>query len=499
MPEFDFWTAMPVLAPAIWGLMMLLFAPHFRDDQRWVWGWSIVGMVLTLAIPINILAKIGTLGDLRETAGVAGLAMLRTDRLSLWLDILFALAGLAAVLIMPQYLKRAHAYRPEVYPLLFLSVSGMALMVGTENLMMVFLGLEVLSIPLYILTALTREKPQATEAAMKYFLLGAFSTGFLVYGLALVLGATGRFDLPGIAAAIRGAENGAPYGGLMLLSGLALMIVAFAFKVGAVPFHFWAPDVYQGAPTPVTAFMAVGTKAAAFGVLLRILHTGFGGSDSISERWIAALSVLAVLTMVVGNLLALVQYRVKRLLAYSSIAHAGYLFLALIAPLPVGAMNLVFYLFAYGFMTLGAFAVVTLFQDEGEDADHIDNFAGLWHRRPWLAAVMAAALLSLTGIPPFGGFTGKYVVFMAALQSGHPWLATVMALSAVVGAAYYLKVIVAMFLQQPTGDLSARLTVPVPVVVVLAVSTLGTILLGILPMLALGPMSRIHAALIPLP
>ena len=499
MPSFDVWSAMPILFPAGWGLLLLLFTPAFREDVRWLWGCAVLGMALYLLVPGWILLEIGDLGDLRETAGLTGLPMIRTDRLSLWLDLIFAAAGLGTLLLLPQHLDRARAHRPEVYPLIFFAVSGMAVMVGTENLIMVFLGLEVLSIPLYILTGLIREKPASTEAALKYFLLGAFSTAFLVYGLALILGATGRLDLPGIAGALGVGERLAPYGSLMLLAGMALVLVGFAFKIGAVPFHVWAPDVYQGAPTPITGFMAVGVKAAAFGVLLRLLHVGFAGPADVVARWTLALSVLAVATMIVGNLMALVQQRVKRLLAFSSISHAGYLVLALIAPLPVGAANLVFYLVAYGFMTLGAFAVVSLFQDGDEDADHIDHFAGLWRRRPVLAVVMGVFLLSLTGIPPLGGFTGKYVIFMAALDSGHPVLAAVMAIAAVIGAAYYLKIIVAMFLREPEGDLSTEIRIPVAAGLVLAVAVLGTVALGVAPSVVLDPLREIQSAFVPLP
>lgn len=499
MPEFDLWTALPVLVPAGWGLLLLLFAPAFREDRQWPWACAVAGMLLSVLIPILMLPRIGDLGDLRETAGLANLPMLRTDRLSLWLEMIFTGAGLGAILLLPRYLERARAHRPEVYPLVFFAVTGMTLMVATENLIMMFLGLEVLSLPLYILTGLTRERPTATEAALKYFLLGAFATSFLIYGLALVLGATGRLDLPGIAATLQPGGQLAPYGPLMLLAGMALILVGFAFKIGLAPFHFWAPDVYQGAPTPITGFMAVGVKAAAFGALLRVLHTGFAGSPELVGRWTIALSALAVITMLTGNLMALVQQRVKRLLAFSSIGHAGYLVLALLAPLPVGAANLVFYLFAYGFMTLGAFAVVSLFQDGDEDADHLDHFAGLWQRRPVLAVVMAVFLLSLTGIPPLGGFTGKYVIFLAAIQSGHPYLAAVMAIAAVIGASYYLKVIVAMFLRPPQIELEEGLRIPLAAGLVLTATTVGTFVLGLFPSLLLDQLARIHATLAPLP
>jgi NADH-quinone oxidoreductase subunit N len=282
----------------------------------------------------------------------------------------------------------------------------------------------------------------------------------------------------------------------MLYGGLALVLIAFAFKIGAVPFHFWVPDVYQGAPTPITGFMAAGTKAAAFGVLLRVLDSGFSVSFDVVESWSGVIAVLAVLTMIGGNLLALVQTRIKRLLAYSSIAHAGYLLLALVPAASgvrqgeiIGAPSLVFYLVVYTFMTVGAFAVVSLFQTDEDDADHVSHFTGLWYRRPWIAGAMAVFLLSLTGIPPLGGFTGKYVIFMSAVDAGHPGLAAVMAVAAVVGAAYYLRVLMAMFIKQPEQRLSAELRVPIPTGIALAVAVVGTITLGILPFLVYESLS----------
>jgi NADH-quinone oxidoreductase subunit N len=497
---FEWRTVMPTVFPALYGLLMLAFVPALKRDRRWLWGVAVGGMLVSIAIPLTMLVQWVEGIDAFETAGAAGAPMVRLDQLALWLDILFGIAGLLAVLVMPAYLDRLKAHRPEIYPLTFLALAGMTIMVATENLVVVFLGLEALSIPLYIACGLARDKHGSVEAALKYFLLGAFSTGFLVYGIALIYGGAGSLDLSEIGAAV--AAGGGEAGLLnqvMLLAGIGLFLVAFGFKVGAVPFHFWVPDVYQGAPTPVTAFMAAGTKAAAFGVLLRALHAGFTGSGAVESQWIAALSFLAVLTMVGGNLLALVQQRVKRLLAYSSVAHAGYILLALIAPVQVGTANAVFYLLAYTFMTVGAFIVVSLFQEEGEDADHISHFSGLWQRRPVLAAAMALFMLSLIGIPPLGGFTGKYVIFMAALDGGHPILAAVMGVSAVIGAAYYLRVIVAMFLRAPERRVVDEIRVPLAATVALTVAVAGTLALGLIPSFVLSPLYQIYLGLTPLP
>ncbi|MDH3283362.1 MAG: NADH-quinone oxidoreductase subunit N [Acidobacteriota bacterium] len=502
MPEqqlFDLYTAMPTLWPAAYGLLLLVFVPLFKDDRQWLWAFSLAGMALMTVITSIMLLQIGDYGDVRLTAGGFGMEMVRTDRLALWLDLLFAICGFLALLVLPSYLARARAYRGEIFPLTFIAVAGMTIMVGTDNLLMIFLGLEVLSIALYVMTGIARERAVAVEAALKYFLLGAFSTGFLVYGIALIFGATGSLNLTDIAVAVSGLDADGPAELTMLLGGLSMVLVAFAFKIGAVPFHFWVPDVYQGAPTPVTAFMAAGTKAAAFGVLLRMMHGGFGDSPEVLGRWTLALSLLAAVTMIVGNLMALVQDRVKRLLAYSSVAHAGYLMLGLIAPLDVGVANTVFYLIVYAFMTIGAFTVASVFLTGGEDADHISNFAGLWQRRPFLAAAMGVFLLSLIGIPPMGGFTGKYVIFLAAIDSGHPFLATVMAIAAVIGAAYYLRVLVAMFFKQPESEPAVDLHVSGGTRLALAISVAATLLLGVLPGYLLEPLSLIYSGLMRFP
>ena len=485
----DLRAMMPTLFPAVYGLLLLIGVPLLRrDDQRWLWYIAVGGMLVSTLVPISLLYT--------GTASQGGMEMLRCDPMALWLDVMFALAGLMALLVMPTYLRRVDAYRGEVFPLMFFAVTGMSIMVATENLVLIFIGLEVLSIALYVITGMVRGQQRSVEAALKYFLLGAFSTALFVYGIALVYGATARFDLVGIGSAV---ISGEVFGMPMLLAGLALIIVAFAFKIGAVPFHFWVPDVYQGAPTPVTAFMAAGTKAAAFGVLLRVLHAGFSGSADVSSRWVLTLSVLAVATMLIGNLLALVQDRLKRMLAYSSVAHAGYLMLGLIAPIDVGAANVLFYLLVYTFMTVGAFVVISLFEEDEEDADHLSHFSGLFQRRPLLAIAMGIFMLSLTGIPPLGGFVGKYTIFLAAVRSGHVGLAVVMGVAAVIGAAYYLKVIVAMFFRAPERSVIDNLEVPLPAAVAVALAVAGTVILGVAPSLVLGPLSQVHAGIALLP
>jgi NADH-quinone oxidoreductase subunit N len=314
---------------------------------------------------------------------------------------------------------------------------------------MIFLGLELLSIPLYVLAGFTRDRVVSIEASLKYFLLGAFSTGFILYGIAFLYGSTGTLDLRGIAAAL--SAGGVPSG--VFAFGVGLVLVGLGFKIAAVPFHAWAPDVYQGAPTPVAGLMAAGTKAAAFGALLRVLHTAIPEGATID--WRSAVWVLAVLTMTVANVIAIAQQNIKRLLAYSSIVHAGYLLIAVVSPVGGGVQSAGFYLVAYTFMTMGAFVVASIVGREGrkgEDADSLSAYAGLGRRRPILALAMTLFMLSLTGIPPTAGFIGKLYIFFAAMDGKLYWLAAIGLLNSVIAAYYYLGVIVAMWMQHGPGE-----------------------------------------------
>ncbi|MEE9219062.1 MAG: NADH-quinone oxidoreductase subunit N [Acidobacteriota bacterium] len=390
------------------------------------------------------------------------------------------LACALTVLMSLYYLDREPEIPPEYYGLLLVSTSGMAIMATSLNLVGIFLGLEILSIPLYVMSGLVRTRSRALESSMKYFLMGAFSTGFLLYGIAFLYGGSGGFSLEGLALALDRAQ-GAQARWLML--GLGLLIVGLAFKVAAVPFHFWVPDVYEGAPVSVASFMATGTKAAAFAVLLRVMFHGFG-ANALSE-WQYVMILLAVLTMTVGNLLALGQSNLKRLLAYSSIAHAGYLLIGVATYSKAGAESLLFYLFSYAFMTGGAFGVLALIAGCGADgAEHgtrIDDLAGLGHSRPALAAALCLFMLSLTGIPPTGGFVAKFYLFRSAVEADLLGLAVIGVLNSVIGAFYYLRVIVTVTMR----DATRRTPVPsVPSVFAyacVAVALLGTLILGVTP------------------
>lgn len=372
----------------------------------------------------------------------------------------------------------------EVYPLMLFAVGGMMLFPASNDLLTMFVALEVLSLPLYLLCGLARRRRLLSqEAALKYFMLGAFSSGFFVYGIALVYGYAGGTSLAAVANAVSGRIGSEG----LLLGGIALMAVGLLFKVSAAPFHAWTPDVYQGAPTAVTGFMAASTKVAAFGAMLRLFYVAFGGAH---RDWEPMIWGVAVLTMAVGSLFALTQSDIKRMLAYSSVAHGGFLLVGFAGATAVAAggsgeltslQAVLFYLATYGFMTLGAFGVVTLVRDAGGEANGLDRWAGLGKESPLVAGVLAFFLLSMAGIPLTSGFTGKWAVFTAAAQGGAWPLVVVAVLLSVVAAFFYLRVIVLMYFADPVGD---GPTVAVPSVLTVAVVAVGlavTIVLGIIP------------------
>jgi NADH-quinone oxidoreductase subunit N len=348
-----------------------------------------------------------------------------------------------SILLSASYLKRHEVERGEYYALMLFSASGMQLLAMSDDLVMIFIALEVMSLSTYALCAWLRRTERSAEAAFKYFLLGAFSSAIYLYGAALAYGATGSTALSALA------HGGARYHPELLAPAIALVIAGFSFKVAAVPFHMWAPDVYEGAPTPVTAFMAVGVKAAAFAAFFRTVAVGFQGA---SVTWVPVIALLAILTMIAGNLIALTQHNVKRMLAYSSIAHAGYVLVGLSSAEGVaraaGGEAVLFYLAAYTVTAVGAFGVAAAIEakdGDGARAWDLSRFAGLSRRRPVLAAFMATFLISLAGIPPTAGFMGKLLIFRAAVESGQVPLAIVGVVTSAIGAYYYLRVVVYMY------------------------------------------------------
>jgi NADH-quinone oxidoreductase subunit N len=397
-----------------------------------------------------------------------------------------AFAGQAAALPGTEAERQASTRgleQTEVYPLLLFAVGGMMLFVSANELILMFVALEVLSLPLYLLTGLARRRRLLSqEAAMKYFLLGAFSSGFFIYGIALVYGYAGSTNLSAIAEAVAGRIGSEG----LLLGGIGLVAVGLLFKIGAAPFHAWTPDVYQGAPTAVTAFMAACTKIAAFGALLRLFYVGFG---SAGRDWAPMIWIIAILTMAVGSFFALSQTDIKRMLAYSSIAHAGFLLVGFVGLYQAtggrteitSLQAVLFYLVTYGFMTVGAFAVVTLVRDAGGEANHLSRWAGLGKESPLVAGIFAFFLLAMAGIPLTSGFTGKWAVFTSAAEGGAWPLVVIAVLLSVVAAFFYLRVIVLMYFSEPVGE---GPTVAVPSIlttVVIAVGLAVTLLLGVLP------------------
>jgi len=383
------------------------------------------------------------------------------------------------VMISLDYLPRQGIERGEYYVLLLMATGGMMLLAQGTDLIVLFLGLELLSITLYVLVGFAYPRLSSEEAAMKYLLIGAFAAGFLVVGIALIYGATGTSNLFDIGKALTAglaAEDLA-----LLLAGCALVIVGFGYKISMVPFHMWTPDVYEGAPTPVTAFMSVGTKSAGFAALARFLLQGVGPEYAI---WVPAVAVLAALTMIVGNISAVTQTNVKRMLAYSSIGHAGYILMGVLAGgVPNtgtrGVESFLFYLLAYSLTNLGAFAVLIALEQRGEAAWDLGDFAGLYGRRPLLAIAMALCMFSLAGVPPTAGFWGKFYVFTAAWAAGLQWLAVIGVLTSAIAAFFYLRIVVQMFMRDPVREV--RQTYDRALAIGIGVAALGIVLIGLLP------------------
>ena len=443
-------------------LMLLdIFVRNARQVIPWV---ALAGVVLTAVVCV---------GQWRVPAqSFQGMAT--SDQFALGLAFIVLIATALAILLSVGYIPRLTIQVSEYYTLLVLAAAGMLMMGAATDLIVVFLALEIFSLALYILTGLHRENPRSSEASLKYFLLGAFASSFFVYGAALVYGATGSTQYAAIGATLAAGQGNMG----LLYPGIALMVAGFAFKVSLVPFHMWTPDVYQGAPTPVTAFMSVGTKAAGFAAFIRFLLVAVPGQQ---PAWGWVLALLAVLTMTLGNLSALRQTSLKRMLAYSSIAHAGYILVGLTPGTSAGATGALFYLFTYAFMNIGAFAIVMALEKAQEDDALQNRGAGIADRWPLLALGMAVFMFSLSGVPPLAGFFGKFFVFKAAVDGGWAWLAVVGMINSAIGLYYYLRVTVAMYFEKPGAETAVdrddgrlnRLSV--------VVAAIFTILIGVYP------------------
>jgi NADH-quinone oxidoreductase subunit N len=460
------------------GALLLMMAEAFAPRQR---GLAL-GAAAVLFTGATFAVATWLYGVERLDAGSLA-PWLIVDRFSLFFDALLCLGGGLAALLAGGYLSEHRIERGEFYALLLFATLGAMVLAGAGDALTLFLGLETMSIGAYALTAYRRASPRSAEGALKYFLLGSFAAALLIYGFALIYGASGHTDLAGIGAA---AQNAGPRSPLLIV-GAVLVLTGMVFKVSAVPFHAWTPDAYEGAPTPATTFMAVAVKAAAFAMLLRVLITSFGDKSwtSWASGWPPVVATLSVLTMTVANLIAGRQESVKRMLAYSSIAHAGYALLGVTAILrdsSEGASSVLFYLLAYTVSTAGAFGALILCGSHGREAVSYDDLSGLGKRHPAPALAFSLFLVSLAGIPPTAGFFGKWFVFKATIDAGLYWIAVIAFINSVIGAYYYLRVLVYMYMREPAAG--APVAVPMRsgyVNAALLVSAVLVLVLGLMP------------------
>jgi NADH-quinone oxidoreductase subunit N len=443
-PTLDLIVVTPEIVVLFTALLVMVLDLFLVRGQKSRLAWpSLVG----------VLAAAGLSVYLRSGSTLVLQDMLIADRYALFLNLIILSAAALAILLSVEYAERTGLAQGEYYALLLLSTAGMMLMAAAINLMTIFLALEILSLALYVLVGLNRGEQRSSEAALKYFLLGAFASGFLLYGMALAYGQAGTTSLAGLRDYVLSLDGQMP---ALLAVAMGLLLVGFGFKIALVPFQWWTPDAYQGAPTSVTAFMSVGAKVAGFAALGRVVlavssDAVGSGPQGLGDEWGLVLAALAALTMTVGNLAALRQTNLKRMLAYSSIAHAGYVLVGVAAGGQVGASAMLFYLFVYAFMNVGAFAVVIAvgrLEGSTREGETLQAFAGLAGRKPGLAAAMALFMLSLAGVPPLAGFWAKLYVFSAAVQAGLIWLAILGVVNSVISAYYYLRVVVAMYMKE---------------------------------------------------
>jgi NADH-quinone oxidoreductase subunit N len=460
----DFYRMAPELMAAGFGLLIMLVDPFLSRERKGVLARiALLGSMAALCA--NVLSA--------DYSGVGFYGLFVVDAFSVFLRIL--IFGVLPLVILGSYdyLNREHIQHGEYYALLLFATCGMGVMAGANELVTAFIGLEISSISSYILACYRRDVMKSNESAMKYFLLGSFATAFFLYGVAMIYGATRTTSIE----LLRTAVPNSPEAGLLLTIGFALMFVGLGFKIAVAPFQVWTPDVYEGAPTPVTALLSSAPKAAAFAILLRVFFTAFG---SQSDFWFWIVWASAALTMIIGNFAALAQSSVKRMLAYSSIAHAGYLLVAIAARNELGIAAVLFYLVAYAFMKIGAFTIVSHLGGTGEQKLEIEDYAGLAVRQPGTAASLSLFLLSLLGLPLTAGFVGKFYIFKAALDARLIWLVVLMALVSVVGAFYYLRVIWVMYFRAPQGEWSIG-PMPVSVAGVVLIAAAGTLLMFFFP------------------
>lgn len=471
LPYDDLFRILPEIFLTVVGTVIMVLEPLLKGKRRRLLGHLAVA---------GLIAGLWAAAVAHLFVGPAFGGMLVVDSFATFFRALVMVVGLLCVLSSLHYVERERSDSGEYFALVLFSVVGQCLMAASNELIMLFIGLEISSIATYVLAGYLRDDPRNNESAIKYFLLGSFATAFLLYGVAWIYGGTGTTNLTQIRGVLMNPETSPPI--LLVSVSAALMFVGFAFKVSAAPFQVWAPDVYQGAPAPVAAFLSAGPKAAAFAIFLRVYMTAF---EPISSEWEPIVWLSALATMLIGNFAALLQTNIKRLLAYSSIAHAGYVMVAVTAHSEIGTAAAMFYLAAYAFMNVGAFAVVTHFARQKERYVNVEDLAGLSRRQPGTAALFSIFLLSLIGIPLTGGFFGKFYIFKAALDADLIWLTVIGLLTSAVAAYYYLRILVVMYFHEP-GEAADTIT-PIPAGLKIALwgSAAATLVLGIFPSIVL--------------
>jgi NADH-quinone oxidoreductase subunit N len=466
--QINFRIILPEIILAVFGILVLLVGVFSSDKDQ---GKDHLGYIGIFGVILTVIASVPLFG--KPQYGFHNMVV--ADNFAIFFKVVFGIICLMTLLISIGYTRRQEIGPGEYYVLVLFSTMGMMLMAAGSNLLTIFLGLETMSISIYVLAGIMRDDPKSVEAALKYFLLGAFATGFLLYGMALIYGSTGSLNLKEIASHLSAKGNAAR--SPILIIGIALLTIGFGFKIATVPFHMWTPDVYEGAPTSITAFMATGVKAAAFAALLRVFYSALG---TFQADWTAIMWLLSVATMTVGNIAAISQSNIKRMLAYSSIAHAGYILVAFTAGNGLGTASILYYLLAYSFMNIGAFTIVILLGKKGADNTLINDYAGIGFTYPLLAAAMTIFLLSLAGIPPLAGFMGKFYVFSAAVKAKFYWLAVIGVLNSAVSVYYYLRVTVLMYFRDTEKEIRGLTFSPAAIIAVI-IAVAGVLYLGMFP------------------
>jgi NADH-quinone oxidoreductase subunit N len=464
-PAINLKLILPEIMICFFAIFILVVDPFLQKGKKMI-SAHLSWIAVVLAFVANL-----SLWDFQETT-FSG--MFLVDNYACFFKLIFLAGSFLIILVSTAYLKREELLHGEYFSLILFSTLGMMLLASGFDLVVIFLGLEIMSVSLYVLAGYKRNDLKSNEASLKYFLMGAFASGFLLYGIVLLYATAGSTNLEEIIKSIAYSNTGP---NLLAFAGAGLLLVGFGFKIASVPFHMWVPDVYQGAPTPVTAFISAGPKAAGFAALLRVFLFSF---VTIELDWVSIVWVMAALTMTAGNIIAIAQSDIKRMLAYSSIAHAGYVLVALVAGGATGVSSALFYLLAYTFMNIGAFTIVILLGKKGEENTALVDYSGLGSRSPVLAILMTVFMFSLAGFPPTAGFMGKFYVFSAAVKSGFIWLVVIGVLNSLISVYFYLRIVVLMFMHPPQPKAQRVLVTPGASLVLLI--TLWAVLhLGILP------------------